>query len=187
MGRADLINEPEVQAVEAEPIDYVKDCGLNLLEAVQKTSPESQKLPDLYKKHSVDKDDEFMEYLFSVMYVESRFNRQAISHADAYGLMQMTRVAVEEAVKHCNLRPLGDMNKLHDSVTNVKYGSCYLKKMLDEVDGDWTRALILYNGGYRQLTKYDNGETIAHETANYVLLVHRALEKVCRVNRGVSK
>lgn len=183
--RADLLEDHQVNAEMGSEIDYVKECGLNLLEAVQKTSPESRKLPELYKKHSVDKDDEFLEYLYSVMYVESGFNKTAISHADAYGLLQMTRVAVEEAVKHCNLRPLGDMNKLHDSVTNVKYGSCYLKKMLDEADGDWTRALILYNGGYKQLQKYDRGDTVTHETANYVLKVERALKNICRKPRDL--
>ena len=117
-------------------------------------------------------------YLMAVISVESQFKARAISHASAYGLMQMTRVAVTESIKYCNLRKISNMTELLDSATNVRYGSCYLKKVLDQADGDWDRALILYNGGSRQLTKYMAGSTIASETANYVLQVRRAL-RIC--------
>lgn len=180
--KADLeTSKPDSEAPER---DYIQECGMNLLADSGKVGKAAIGLPALYKKHSRSQDDEFLEYMFSIIYVESRFNKSAISNADAYGLMQMTRGAVEEAVKHCSLRPLGDMNKLHDSATNVKYGSCYLKKLLDEMDGDWTRTLIAYNGGYKMLQRYDNGESIVNETANYVLLVHRALNNICRSNRS---
>ncbi len=113
--------------------------------------------------------------MFAVIFVESRFNRDALSPKQAYGLMQMTMPAVIDAAQRCNLRVPMDMSHLFDSVTNVKFGSCYLKKVLDDADGDWTRALILYNGGLRQLRKYDAGDSIVTETANYVLQVERAL------------
>lgn len=175
--------EPEPEIV----VDVVRNCAVNLLEAVGKNGVESQQLPELYRKHSASEEEEFLEYMFSIMYVESAFNRKAVSHADAYGLMQMTRIAVEDAVLkgNCNLRPLGDMNKLHDSVTNVKYGTCFLKKINDEVNGDWKRTLILYNGGYIQLQRYEKGESIASETANYVLKVERALQEICRKPREI--
>lgn len=163
--------------------DQVEVCGKRLIEAANRNGKGSEKLPALYKKHSLRKDTEFMEYLLSVIYVESRFNKNAHSHADAIGLMQMTVPAVTDAVRHCNLKAVIDMDHLLDSATNIRYGSCYLKKLLDEVDGDWTRALIAYNGGYKQLTRYDNGETIVTETANYVLQVHRAHDSICRSNK----
>lgn len=186
--RADLLPDNLEQATTVPEQDYVKDCAFNLLEEVGKIGTETEKLPDLYRRHSANGEQEFLEYMFSIMYVESGFNRKAVSHADAYGLMQMTRVAVEEAVRNgnCNLRPLGDMNKLHDSVTNVKYGTCFLKKINDEVGGDWKRTLILYNGGYTQLTRYNKGDSIASETANYVLKVERALLEICRKPREIK-
>lgn len=179
----DLIHESDVEEQTPQP-DYARSCGLNLLFKAGKNGKESHSLPDLYRTHSVSDDEEFMEYLFSIIYVESRFNRKAVSHADAHGLMQLTKPAVKEAIQSCNLRPLSNMAKLHDSVTNIRYGSCYLKKLLEEMNGDWTRTLIVYNGGYVQLERYNQGLAIASETANYVLQVNRTLEVICRAGRG---
>lgn len=165
----------------------IQACGHRLLDAVGRANSDTNKLTGLYKRHASRKDVEFMEYMLSVIYVESRFDRNAHSNRDAMGLMQMTMPAVQDAVTHCNLRPVLDMKHLLDSATNIRYGSCYLKKILDEVDGDWTRALIIYNGGYKQLTKYNNGDTIVHETANYVLQVHRVLHEICRGHTGGSE
>ena len=179
---------PEVQhqhGPKIEPAeDRVHDCGLNLLEAAGKDGPHTDGLPDLYRKASLTKDVEFLEYLLSSIYVESRFNKLAVSSMEARGLMQMTEIAVKDAVVSCSsLKPLGDISKLHDSVTNVKYGSCYLKKLFTEMDGDWTRTLITYNGGYRALQQYDKENAINHETANYVLHVQRTLNTICRQKR----
>lgn len=113
--------------------------------------------------------------MFAVIYVESGFERNVKSEKEAYGLMQMTAVAVQDAQTYCKLRPLGSMDHLFDSVTNIRYGTCFLQKAYEDTDGDWTRVLILYNGGFKQLTKYDKGENIASETANYVLRINRAL------------
>lgn len=163
-GRAELASDvPESR-------DVVAECGHKLLEQVGKPGTD---LPRLYTNASVDKDTEFMVYVMAMIYVESRFNKLAVSPVEARGLMQLTTPAVIDATKHCNLRPL-HADKLFDSYTNVKYGTCYLRKLLDETEGDWTRALIAYNGGYLQLQKYDRGENIAGESANYVLLVNRA-------------
>lgn len=162
---------------ELEEIDPVHLCGMRLLREVGKTGPGAEKLPALYSRASIDKDNEFLSRMLAVIYVESGFNKYAKSAADAHGLMQMTEIAVKDAVNYCRLRPVA-MDTLFDSYTNVKYGTCYLRKLLRETDGDWDRALIAYNGGYAQLRKYDKGETIAAETANYVLKVNRAV-KLC--------
>lgn len=114
--------------------------------------------------------------MFSVAYVESSFNNQAVSTANARGLMQMTSVAVADAVEHCGLRKLESMDKLHDNAVNLRYGTCYLLKLLTQSGGNWVKALITYNGGYRQLWKYEAGEVMAKETREYVSKVKRARE-----------
>jgi hypothetical protein len=187
--RADLLHPPAGELMEPLPspvpeIDAVSSCGLNLLREAGKHGEHVTGLPELYTRASVDKSEEFMQYLLSIIYVESKFNKLAISPALAYGLMQMTEIAVREAAGNCpSLRMLGDMSKLHDSYTNVKYGSCFLKKLLTDMDGDWTRTLIAYNGGYRALQDYDKGVQMNKETANYVLLVERARKSICQRNK----
>jgi soluble lytic murein transglycosylase-like protein len=157
----------------------IHSCAMNLLRASGKTGKATEKLPGIYVRASQDKGQDFMEYVLSVMYVESRFNKEAVSPKEARGLMQMTEIAVEEAHRGCSLPRLADSTKLHDSYTNVKYGTCFLKLMLGVAGGDWTRALILYNGGYRQLQKYNRGEPMAQETAEYIVKVEEA-RGVCR-------
>jgi soluble lytic murein transglycosylase len=146
-----------------------------LMREAGKTGPEIDTLSDLYSRASTDKDVEFRLYMLAVIYTESRFDSKAVSIADAHGLMQMTELAVIDAAKHCNLRPVR-MDNLFDSYTNVQYGTCYLAKLLGETEGDWDRALVAYNGGYAQLQRYDRGVNIASETANYVLKVKKAVK-----------
>lgn len=150
-------------------------CG----QLLKSMTPNQQSLSELdISRHSVSQSSEFLEWVMAIIYVESAFNRKATSTAKAHGLMQMTRVAVVDAVSHCGLKPMTDLTRLFDPATNIRYGTCYLNKVLGEAGGDWTRALIAYNGGFRQVTKYDNGESVASETANYVLKVKRA-RKLC--------
>lgn len=93
--------------------------------------------------------------------------------------MQMTRGAMLEAAGYCNLSPVS-MQKLLDPDTNIRYGSCYLRFLREELDGDLTSTLLVYNGGYRVLTRYLKGVSINSESANYVLQVSRAYN-LCNV------
>jgi membrane-bound lytic murein transglycosylase MltF len=174
-----LLTSSDVRAelLDGVPIglDPVKECGMLLMREAGKTGPEIEMLSDLYSRASTDKDVEFRLYMLAVIYTESRFDSKAVSIADAHGLMQMTELAVIDAAKHCNLRPVR-MDNLFDSYTNVQYGTCYLAKLLGETEGDWDRALVAYNGGYVQLQRYDRGVNIASETANYVLKVKKAVK-----------
>lgn len=113
--------------------------------------------------------------LFAVMYVESRFRTGVISPRGAYGLMQVTVDAVADSAEYCHFPVVSNMDEMLLAQTNIKYGSCYLKKLWTETGGDLDRTLIIYNGGYRSLTFYDRGGNVPNETANYILQVRRAL------------
>lgn len=126
---------------------------------------------------SVDTRPEFLMFAASVMSAESGFNRYAISPAGAIGLMQVTIIGAKEAAIQCRLpyaRGVNDsvlLARLMDSRANVKYGTCLLKYYLDSVKGNHTLALVLYNGGYAQLTRFLNTGTLTKETQDYVLRV----------------
>lgn len=150
-----------------------RSCGLKL----QALSGNNLLTPKFLASHSLSKDPEFLKSLMAVMYVESRFNPDAVSPKGAHGLLQMTPPAVLDAALECNLAPV-PIESLLDPATNVRFGSCYLRQVLQEQKGNLDRALIVYNGGYRQLIRYDQGLPIANETAQYILQVRRALD-VC--------
>ncbi len=78
------------------------------------------------------------ELVLAVINVESNFNRWAISHAGAQGLMQIMPFWLKE------IPQAGD--NLFDMRTNLRFGCTILKHYLNKEKGDFQRALARYNG-----------------------------------------
>lgn len=123
-----------------------------------------------FQQHSAIKSGEFLGYLLSIAYVESRFNSQAKSPAGAYGLLQLTLPGAVDAALECGLPSVHPSRLLHPT-WNIVYSSCLLRRYLKDAGGSWFHALILYNGGYVQLTRYNSTGVMAKETQDYVLKV----------------
>ncbi len=84
----------------------------------------------------------FNPYLtMAVIYIESRFDRRAVSKAGACGLMQVNYAVWKDEL---NI----DRRKLFEIDYNIELGLTILKRYLMETGGDLVRALILYNNGY---------------------------------------
>lgn len=157
-----------------------RTCGDTL--AVDRLANPNQVKAAMYAlaTYSVDQSFDFLRFATTVIAAESGFNRYALSPSGAVGLMQVTPIGAREAAVQCRL-PLhgGDdasiRSILFDSRTNVKYGTCLLKYYLDSVQGNKTLALVLYNGGYQQLTRLINTGTLSKETSEYVLRVNSYL------------
>jgi soluble lytic murein transglycosylase-like protein len=85
----------------------------------------------------------FNPYLvMAVIFVESRFNRHAVSRAGAYGLMQVNYPVWKNQL---NI----DFKKITQVDYNIELGLTILKNYLRETKGDVIKALILYNNGYK--------------------------------------
>jgi len=78
------------------------------------------------------------EMVLAVIDVESNFDRFAISHAGARGLMQVMPFWLDEIG-----RPDDDLFDIH---TNLRMGCTILRHYLDREKGDRMRALARYNG-----------------------------------------
>ena len=76
--------------------------------------------------------------VFAVIEVESAFNRFALSHAGARGLMQVMPFWQDEIGR-------SDDNLFHPR-TNLRYGCTILNHYLDRENGDILSALAAYNG-----------------------------------------
>lgn len=154
------------------------DCGKKLLPSAEEDQVRGAMAA--LALHSVDTSLPFLTFATAVMAAESGFNKDAVSPSGATGLFQLTPIGAREAAIQCRL-PLrgGDdasiQSRLLDSGANVKYGTCLLKYYLDSVNGNKTLALVLYNGGYQQLTRLLNTSTLTKETSEYVLRVHSYL------------
>lgn len=81
----------------------------------------------------------------AVIYSESRFIDQT-SHADARGLMQITPETAKEIEKLSGGSTF-ELEDLSDPELNIRYGTFYLKHLLDLYDGDVVAALAAYNAG----------------------------------------
>jgi soluble lytic murein transglycosylase-like protein len=103
-------------------------------------SPEFVRITDavfsLSNKHG------FNPYLvMALIFVESRFDRRAVSGKGACGLMQVNYPVWKNKL---NI----DRRKLFEVDYNIELGLTILKGYLLETRGDIVRALILYNNGY---------------------------------------
>lgn len=78
------------------------------------------------------------ELVLAVINTESNFDRWAISHAGARGLMQIMPFWLKE------IPQAGD--NLFDIRTNLRFGCTILKHYLKREKGDFQRALARYNG-----------------------------------------
>jgi soluble lytic murein transglycosylase len=109
--------------------------------------------------------------LAAVIYRESKFDARAGSNAGAIGLMQLT----PGTAKGIALRTGGTkfrVSDLYDPELNVRYGSWYLRHLLDAFGGNVRKALAAYNGGRGNV---ERGVVFA-ETREYVKRVLAARE-----------
>ncbi|HYY99793.1 MAG TPA: lytic transglycosylase domain-containing protein [Pyrinomonadaceae bacterium] len=96
----------------------------------------------------------------AVIWQESKYKNDAVSHVGAQGLMQLMPATAKRF--GCD-----DMN---DEESNVNAGVKYLRVLLKRFDGDVTLALAGYNAGEGNVDKYE-GVPPFGETQNYVRVI----------------
>jgi len=118
--------------------------------------------------------------LFGLVRRESAFNKDAHSSVGARGLMQIMPRTGRQIAKDLNERWPGKSD-LYNPVKNLKYGSYYYQKLLNQFDGHYALALAAYNAGPNRVKKWLPDESIPadiwietipyRETRNYVTSV----------------
>jgi soluble lytic murein transglycosylase len=106
--------------------------------------------------------------LAAVIYQESKFRSDAKSDSGAIGLMQLQPATA----KGIAIRTGGSRfqtSDLYDPEINVRYGSWYLRHLLDKYDDERT-ALAAYNAGQRNVDEWraEGKEIQFSETREYV-------------------
>ncbi len=118
--------------------------------------------------------------LYGLIRRESAFNKDARSPSGAVGLMQIMPRTGQQIAKDLNERWSGK-NSLYDPVKNLKYGSYYYQKLLNQFNGHYALALAAYNAGPNRVKKWLPSESISadvwietipfRETREYVTTV----------------
>jgi soluble lytic murein transglycosylase len=92
----------------------------------------------------------------AVIYAESRFRDQT-SHAGARGLMQITPATANE-IERLSGGTTFKLEDLADPDINIRYGTFYLRELLDLYDDNEVAALAAYNAGPTQVGQWGGSE-----------------------------
>lgn len=123
--------------------------------------------------------------VYAVIRTESRFDKYAVSSADAKGLMQLTDETASHCAKKIKLDGYSE-SALFDPEINIRLG-CYYLSYLKSVYKNTDTVLAAYNGGPGNVDKWlsdpscvdDSGKLINipfKETRNYIVRVNEAME-----------
>ncbi len=83
------------------------------------------------------------ELVAGVVYIESNFDKNSVSHAGAIGLMQLMPATARPLARKLGL---GEPD-LTDPRTNLELGCYFLRILLDKYDNHLPTVLSYYNGG----------------------------------------
>lgn len=97
--------------------------------------------------------------LEAVVWQESRWRENAVSHAGARGLAQL----MPGTARYLGVDP-------DDPMQNLEGGARYLREQLDRFDGDLEKALAAYNAGPGRVIRADGIPNI-RETQQYVAAI----------------
>ena len=130
----------------------------------------------------------------SLIRQESEFNPGAISHANAYGLMQLLPSVGKQLAKEVKLRHFSTATLLEPEA-NIKLGTRYFREVLDSNGGAVEYALAAYNAGsnrvsdWRRQGKYRDTQEFVEsipftETREYVQAIMRNMDVYRRLYGG---
>ncbi len=139
----------------------------------------------------------------SLIRQESEFNPNAISYADAYGLMQLLPTVGRTMARQEGMRNFRTFQLL-DPETNIRLGTRYLRQMLDRFGGVQEYALAAYNAGDNRVAGWQTEgpysgmdefvESIPFsETRNYVQAIvrneetYRAIDAYAQAQHNVNR
>lgn len=110
---------------------------------------------DIIRQQSRDKDLP-PDLVAAVIYTESRFRDQE-SNAGARGLMQVTPQTAE-LIEGLSGGSTFETDDLSDPDINIRYGTYYLRYLLDKFDQNLVAALAAYNGGETNVAAWGGSE-----------------------------
>ncbi len=98
----------------------------------------------------------------SIINVESRYDPDAESNKLAKGLMQITPSTGQWASELIGIPDYSE-EKLFIPDINIKIGSWYIDRLIDEFDGDVSLALAAYNAGSGNVNKWLEDESYSSD------------------------
>jgi soluble lytic murein transglycosylase len=149
---------------------------------------------DLHRSATANGLDPYL--VASLIRQESEFNPAAISHANAYGLMQLLPEVGKQTAKQIKFKHYSTADLL-DPSANLKLGAKYFKSMIDEYNGQVEYALAAYNAGTNRVAEWRAAATYKDvpefvesipftETREYVQAIMRNRAMYKKIYEGPS-
>lgn len=92
----------------------------------------------------------------AVIYAESGFREAAESESGAVGLMQLLPSTAKEIARRTGGERF-EVADLRDPRVNIRYGSNYLRYLLDAREGSLVEAVAAYHAGVRNVDRWADG------------------------------
>ena len=139
---------------------------------------------DIVEKYSAQFDIP-KEMVYAIMRTESSFDPNAVSHANAKGLMQLTDDTLDWITRY-HLKTEGEID-IFDPEINIMVGTYYLRYAYDRYE-NWDTVYASYNAGIGRVDSWlkdsrfsEDGITLYYipykETREYVIKINDALDK----------
>lgn len=100
--------------------------------------------------------------VYAIIKCESNFNKDALSNANAYGLMQLTKDTFEWGYTREHSAPPQNLS-LYDADTNIKYG-CKVYSLLSAEFKNDTVALAAYNAGRSRVKSWLDDKNYSYDS-----------------------
>src|SRR5262249_47806564 len=97
--------------------------------------------------------------IYGVLRQESLYRVDAVSSADARGLMQLQLDTARRTARQWK-RPQPGLSDLFDPATNTLLGAARLRTLLDQFDGQIAAALAAYNAGANAAMRWLPGKSV---------------------------
>lgn len=131
--------------------------------------------------------DKFL--VLSVIKAESNFDKNAVSHEGARGLMQITPSTGEWIAEKMNLIEFS-VDKLYDPEINIFMGCWYLNNLRKEFKDNYVLVLSAYNAGRGNVNKWLKNEEYSLDGKNLDYIPFKETElyiKKIKFNYNVYK
>lgn len=92
-------------------------------------------------------------FVLAIARQESEFNYKAVSHARAYGMMQMINATAKATARKHRI-PYSRSRMTRDSKYSANLGAHHLHDLLNNYDGSYIMAAVAYNAGPHRVKKW---------------------------------
>jgi len=120
---------------------------------------------------AAEKNDLSEDLIYGIIWVESRFNPEAVSPVGARGLMQLMPKTADYLAECIGWRGRADE---FDPEFNIAAGSYYIKRLIGQFGGDEELALAAYNAGATNVNRWMRGGGLPRVSIEYHTMVQTA-------------